>query len=811
MKLSYQWLQEYIDLTESPEELGELITMHIAEVEQVTDLATNLQLVVVGEVLEAKDHPNADKLHIGTFDVGETDDQGNAKPRQIVFGGKALLKVGQKLPIALPGAVVGPITIAQRKLRGEISAGMCCLNSELGILNQAEEIHLFDADVPNGTLVREALGLNDAIIEIDNKTLTHRGDLFNHIGFARELSVVLDRPLRVPDLLTHAHDMSAATKPLPLTITIDDPEICRRYIGAALTNVTVGPSPNWMQTRLSALGVSTINNVVDITNYVMLEYGQPLHAFNYDHIKKSAIHVRYAKPSEHLATLDGKMSEFKDVDHIPVIADAKTPHALAGIMGGTDSEITNDTTTIVLESANFNPVIIRKAAQALAKRTEGSTRHEKNLGLIFPEYGFYRAIQLFQELCGAHIASEIIDLYAVTQDQDDAAIKLNIELDCDFASRLIGEPVSIETVQKILTGLDFTVEVLSDTVVQVTPPSARMDVTNQQDLVEEIARMRGYDAITPKPLLGSLEPPQNELTYDVGNTVIQTMTQVGAREIYSYSFYSATDMERLGLDPATHLEMQNPMNPEQQYLRQTLLIQLLNAVQLNQRNHYASATLVEYGHVYFPDNEFTVVAGVVYGDSTDVFSQAKGYVEHTFTKLHVDYTFQTISNTAEHDNQNYRVFDSSADAAYFWGEKQLATVGLIQPSITNQFSITGWVAYFTIHIPRLGEAHLVSDPQAFKPLSAYPQIDLDISIEVDDAVEWNALYTTIHKSGQPLIKKIELFDLYQGGQLAPGKKSLGIRMWFGSMERTLEMTEAEQAREQIINALRETHHAEHRF
>lgn len=763
MKLSLHWLKEYIDISETPEEIGKLLTLHIAEVDEIHYQAKGLDHVVVGLVLEAKPHPNADTLHIGMFDVGES------QPRQIVFGGKAELKAGDRLPVALPGAVVGPIKIEKRKLRGEVSEGMCCLNSELGILDQAERVNFLDDSAKPGTPISEILQLDDVIFEIDNKTLTHRPDLFNHIGFARELSALLQRPLRVPSLKKTIQ--SANT--LKYALHVKNTQACPRYIGAALDSVEIKPSPEWMQRRLAAMGVHVINNVVDITNYVMYEYGQPLHAFDYGKLTNGTVIVRNAATGELLTTLDGKDRTLDE--SMLVIADENTPVALAGIIGGKHSEIDQTTTTIALESAQFNGTVIRQAAQKAAVRTDGSTRHEKGLGYTFSEDGFWRAVQLLQEHAGARLASSVIDTNSNAPD------RIQIEVSREYMNRLIGVIIDPQQVRSWLESLGCEVNETDADIYTIVVPRHRSDLRSAQDIIEEVARMYGYDTIPEAPLLGSLQPPYTQPDFMLGHKIIQWLAGWGVNEMYNYSFYSGEDAKKARLSIEEHIEMLNPMNPHQQLLRQTCLVNLLHNVNKNSNAGYRDFSLAEYAHLYFKDKEITVIEGVVVGKNVDTFYKAKGLVEAVLRSGYISYNFN--------------------DGKYTVDNTPVAEVCYVPQETTNAFDVTDKVAHFRIYLQALSDFFPAQHSQQM--ISPYPAIDLDISIQVPTGVQWADIQAVIKQTAGDLLTNLEVFDVFES--------NLGIRMWLQSSERTLEMKEAEALREKIIKNLITTFKVVHRY
>lgn len=693
MKLSYNWLREYLDLPDDPHRIADLITAHVAEVEHIERQADQLNQIVVGKITDIKAHPNADKLRLCMVELGGASEQ-------IVCGGSNLA-VGQYVVVAKPGAQVkwhgqgDPVTLAETTIRGQRSYGMICAAAELGLAErfpatgEREIIDLGTTGQPTDVPLATVLGLNDTIIEIDNKTLTHRPDLFCHIGFARELSVVLDVPLTL-----NALRVFEPAERLPLTVQVDATEHCRRYIGVALDHVTVKPSPDWLQKRLTAIGLRPINNVVDITNYVMYEYGQPLHAFDYDQLNHHAIVVRLAKPTETLTTLDGKTHPL--TDSMLVIADDTAPQALAGIMGGASSEITTTTKRIVIESANFNPITVRLEAQALAIRTDGSTRHEKNLPLVFPEWGMWRALELLEDLAGAQVASPIMDKRFANQPRPTITLALS------YVQRLIGMTVPADRVIAILTQLGCTVSG-TDTL-QVVPPSHRSDLLIAEELIEEIARIYGYANITPQPLVAKLEPQPIEPTWRLAQQLVAQAIQAGAYEVYNYSFY------RHATTP--HTGMLNPMNPDQTWLRQSLRQNLVALAERNLDRGERDFTLVEYGHVYLATGERNHLAVSCVGSTPTVLRQAKGFctVFKAAAVLTVDQLGKWYVATAE--------FDLTELAQH--AEQNLQVI----------------------------------------PPPTFPGIELDISVEFPQVIPWAQIEPVIRQAGGNLLTGLDVFDVY---------------------------------------------------
>lgn len=745
MKLSVQWLRDYVDLPADAQQLADLITSHVAEVEHVHSQAAAFDHMVVATITNITAHPNADKLRLCKVDLGDT-------TVQIVCGGSNL-RVGQTVVVAKPGACVrwhgqgDLVTLAETTIRGEASFGMICAASEIGLeqlfpqRDDKEIVDLGDNAHPAGTPIAEALDFNDWIIEVDNKTLTHRPDLFCHLGFARELAVILKQPLKLPAL-----PQAAPAERLPYQLRVEASSACRRYLGVVLDGITVQPSPAWLRQRLLAIGLRPINNVVDITNYVMVEYGQPLHAFDYDQLSGGQVVVRLAQPNETLITLDGNPRQL--TERMLVIANDTKPVALAGIMGGQASEITVDTTTIALESANFEPTTIRLAAQALALRTDASTRHEKNLPLVFCELGMWRAIQLLTELAGASIASPLVDQRNYDQPRP------TIPLELAYVQRLMGVAIASAEVERILVALGCTVNGQAGSW-QVLPPTHRTDLLIAEELIEEVARLYGYSQITPQPLVAELVPQPVERTYQLGSQLVQRAVQAGAVEVLNYSFYSVATAQRFHWPLEQHATMLNPMNPNQALLRISLLPNLWLTVEANLDRGERDFTLVEYGHIYL-QTEQVMLGLACAGADASVYRQLKGLLDY---------------------------------------------LGCPAASINLQPFGKWWAAAAEINLTELAKQPILN-PQV-QPPPAYPGIALDISVEFPKATAWSDIEPVIQQAGGPLLTNLTVFDVYQ--------HALGIRLELQAADRTLTMDEAEQLRHTVIQALQHHFHATHRY
>lgn len=782
MLFSYEWLQEYIDGLPAPDGLGDTVTLHSVEVEGVEQQAPDLGNVVVAEVLEAKRHPNADSLNIGLFDVGEE------KPRQIVFGGAADLDPGMKIPVALaPTVLPGNFKIKKSKLRGEVSEGMCCLNSELGILNGAEEVHQFDSSVAPGTPIAEALHLGGTVIDIDNKSMTHRTDLFCHIGMARELSAVFadTATFSVPEL------PALPDAPSGLAITIEEPELSARYMGARL-RVQVGPSPDFIQDRLRTVGIAVINNVVDITNYVMLEYGQPMHAFDAA-ILQGGIHVRRAQDGEKLEALDQKTHELKS--DMLVIADDTKPVAIAGIIGGLASGVTTDTTEIVLEAANFDALSVRMTAKALNIRTDSGMRWEKGIPAELAELGLRRALALLQE----HAHAELLSLDEQYPAQESDGQRNAIMLETTEVDRLAGATIPQSQWVPVLERIGCVVESV-DNGARVTPPWYRPDLTIREDLIEEIIRLIGVNSLGTTQMTAALEVPAPHPVLQLMDELRVRTAAVGGTEVYNYSFYGADLMTAMGwasqLDESNsdHVELANPLSDDLRYLRVSLLPRLLETVRNNQ-NYQESAFFFETGHVYFPDREVEQFGIVVSGDMA--VRRLRGITDAVLERIAVPHNWELVEQTAECPFWNMyaggQALNLMADGS------PAGTLGQVSDSVLRAFDIRQPVAFAMLSLRAL--AAVDRTDETIQEVSPYPALPLDWALVVSKDIPWSSVETIIREEGKDLVRTIEVFDVYRGEGVAEGHRSIGCRVTLQSATETLHMKRIEHWRNELMKRL----------
>lgn len=784
MKISYNWLKDYLTLKEKPPKIAEALTLGIAEVEKIEELGKEFEGIVIGEVLEVKKHPHADRLFLTKVKV---------RPKEIleIVCGAKNVRQGQKVPVALVGTILPDGTkIEIREIRGIKSYGMICSEKELGLGYKTNGIMVLDSKAKVGESFKKYLGLSDYIFEIDNKSLTHRSDLFSHIGFARELSVILGRKLKLPKELSKKQ-ISKIKPKIELKIKVQDKKLCPRYMAAILDNVKISESPKWMQRRLQACGIRPINNVVDITNYVMLEWGQPLHAFDYEKIirrdGKAVIMIRQAKKDESIVTIDGKKWQLDD--SMLIIADSKKPIAIAGIMGGKDTEVSARTKTVILESANFDQVSVRRTSQKLGLRTEAVTRFEKGLGLDLPENGLRRAIDLLQEYADAKLVSKIYDL------KRKIAPKI-VKLDLSRLFDLVGMPIAKNKILKILRNLEFKIENPTSKILKIFVPLFRTDIKIQEDLIEEVARIFGYANVKPKEIFGTLRPVVELPDLFWAKKINQILVGAGFFEVYNYSFYGEKLLSKCKLTTKDHIALTNPLSPDLKYLRASLLPRLFENLEKNVKQ-FDHIKLFEIGKVFILGCEGKMLSGVLCGNK-DIFFQAKGVVELLFEKLNISYKFEPLSRKPFCEYWN--MYRAGRSVQIKSGSKFLGTISELDLEVAANFGLEKkCVAFFDLFFEEI--AKLAGKPKKFKPLPKYPEVLLDLAIVLDKKIPAEKVEKIIYETGKPLLQKVELFDVYSGAPLAPSEKNFAFHLTYRAEDRTLKDFEVKEVQRKIVERL----------
>ncbi len=770
MKIPVNWLKEYVDFDLSAEKLAEKLTLSGSEVDEILGGA-NFKNVAVGEILEIKKHPNADKLHICQIDVGEK------KPRQIICGSLFTVDVGDKVPVALASTKVGHLKIEKSKLRGVESYGMICSDEELGI--EGGGLTFFDKRVKNGTDINKIFGAS-AVLDID--LTPNRSDCYSIIGMARETAATLGIKSKIeePKAVKTQSDKK-------MKVEIQDKDLCPRYIAKVIEGVTIAPSPDWMQKRLIASGIRPINNVVDVTNYVLLEWGQPLHAFDLDKLAGNKIIVRKAKNKERIETLDDTFRELDPKDL--VIADTSGPIAVAGVMGGASTEVSSRTKNIVLESANFDRVSIRKTAQKLKLRSESSSRFEKGLPLHLQEVAIERAAQLILESAGGE-AGENVEV--ISGQVEVETVKMDIKKFEKFA----GIKIPAKQILSILASLGFECKQTGDTL-SAKVPWWRLDASIPEDLYEEIARIYGYNNMPSTLPEGEIPLPDKNLKLEMLAQIKELLVGAGLSEVINYSFTSRKNIDLLSGAENT-LKITNPISPEWAYMRAGLTGSLLENIALNQDN-YGNIQIFEVSNVYLKDKDLFQeknllgigISGSIKNGS--LFFSIKGILELIAEKLNVKDIKLEVANI--------QLLEAGRSASIIADGRVIGYAGEVSDQAKKFFGIKHEAAVLEIDIQLLLKSF--GNAKQYEPFSKFPVSERDLTIVFDEEVKISKILKVIDSLNVKILVKRKVADIYRGKELGSGKKAVSVGLIYQSKERTLEEQEIEKAQKEIIKKVKE--------
>jgi len=791
MKVPISWLREFVDINIPVTELAEKLTMAGLEVEKLEITGSSWDNVVVGQITAINPHPNADRLTLPTVDLGN---------EQItVVCGAPNLNVGAKIAFARVGAkLIDPqsgqlATLKKAKIRGISSSGMICSEKELGISDSHTGILVLPNDAPINTPLADFL--SDVILDI---TVTpNRPDWLSVIGIAREIAALTGQSLHIHE---PAYEETSLQIDHQITIEINSPDLCPRYCASLITGVKIQESPNWMQQRLLACGMRPINNIVDITNYVMLEYGQPLHAFDYERIRGKKIIVRRASDGEIFVTLDDTERTLNT--NTLVIADDEGSVAVGGVMGGANSEVVKSTTSILLEAASFDPASIHYTGRALGVPSEACTRFERGLspGLTLP--ALKRATSLLVELGEGEAAKGFIDAYPGRVAQEPILITTR-EIE-----RLLGVELNLEQISDALTLLGFECKQSdSDIETFVTVPYWRSDISLSADLVEEVARVTGYENI-PMTMLSQPIPQQvPQPSIDLKHNIGRILTGFGFQELITYPLIGMEMLEKISIEPhpiePVPLRMLNPMSIEQEYLRPNLRVNLLDAYSSNKRYENNGIRIFEVGKIYLPKkddlpDEKEMLCGLLSGsriektwqgsgDTIDFF-EVKGVIEGLLDQLGL-----TVNYEPGFDDS----LSSTKQAIIKAGDNQIGIVGEIHRKVLERFNIDDNVFFFEIDLREL--LPYTIGYKMYHPVPRYPSLIRDIAIVVDEGITHQIIVNII--KAFPLVEKVEVFDVYSGEQVEKGKKSLAYRIVFQSTTHTLTDKEVNKIERQILDRL----------
>lgn len=792
MKVSLNWIKDFVDIDpkKEPQKLADLITVRTAEVEEVEDLAGNFDNMVVGKIEKIEPHPDADKLQVTQTNVG-------GKTLQIVCGANNIYE-GMLAPVAMSGSMIrwhgegDPVELKPVKLRGVESDGMLCAGEEIGVESKIDGIYdLTGVGFKEGTSLAKVFSKDDVVIEIDNKSLTHRPDLWGHYGVAREVASITGKTFKKMDL----SDVKFPAKGDSPKIEVKNFDLCPRYCGVIIKGIKVEDSPDWLKQRLLSVGYRPISNIVDITNYVMAELGQPLHAFDKSYIQGGII-VRNAEKDEKITTLDGQ--ERKLDEKTLLIADHEKPVAIAGIMGGENSEINDGTTEIIIESANFNPESVRKTSTRLGLRTEAVQRFEKSLDPVLAETAIKRTCQLILEICpDAEIAGPIVDV------NNGLPKQLKVDLNVKTVSSKIGVEITFEQAKKMLESLDFETVKKSENVLNVTIPSFRAtkDVSIEDDLVEEITRLYGYENIKPTlPDLPIVVPERNKERTLKHEARKQLAFGFGMTEIYNYSFYGKDEMTKALLEEKGHIELQNYLSQDQTHLRTTLVPNLLKNVVSNLR-FYNDLKIFEIARTYreigefFPLEEKWIGAAVARKgkQKTSLFYEAKSIATeflNQFFKDGIEISQQSKAPSYAHPSRCAKI--------KYQGQV-IGNVFEVHPLVLSNFEIEAATAMFELNFTKM--CSFDEKFVKYSQIAKFPGIEIDISVVIDSTKKVAELEKAIMKADDKLIKRIKLFDIYEGDKMEKGKKAIAFRVLLQTAERTLTDEEMAKVQQKIFTNL----------
>jgi len=784
MNLSLRWLADYVETGIEPKEFCDRMTMSGSKVECFAKEADFLSNVVVGKILSIEKHPDADKLVVCRLDIG------GDRLCQIVTAATNVVE-GALVPAALDNSTLANgVKIKKGKLRGALSEGMMCSLAELGLTVHdfpyavEDGIFLLQEDCRPGDDIRKALGLDDVTVEFE--ITSNRPDCLSVLGLAREAAATFDRPLKLhTPVLSHEvgdiHDL--------LSVEVRNPRLCRRYVARMIKNIRIAPSPRWLRERLRASGVRPINNLVDITNFVMLEYGQPMHAFDYKYLKGNKIIVRNAAEGESIKTLDGV--ERKLSPEMLVICDEQTPSCVAGVMGGENSGIREDTETVVFESANFLGSSVRRTAQKLGMRTESSGRFEKELDSRMCLPAIQRACELVEMLGAGEVVGGWIDVDNANYED------YRLPLHADWINRFLGIDVAPDYMKEVLGKLGFGFE--GDTLIV---PSHRGDVRHKADVAEEIARFYGYDKI-PDDVAGSV----NEGGYSERQLFEKELRRLflanGCYEVTTYSFISPKFYDKIGMTADCELRkiliIANPLGEDTSIMRTTCLPSMMEVIGRNYCNRNTEGRFFEFGAVYLPkgpdelpDERAVAVIGA-YGEKEDFFA-VKGMLDEAFKKLWIP----GIEYEAAHGNPT---FHPGRCAKILLNGEPIGWIGEAAPKVLANYGVDTGAYLAQFDIAKIFDARVTG--QKFKPLPKFPAATRDLAIVCGLETPAAALERAIRSAAGNLLEKLELFDVYTGAQVGEGKKSVAYTVTLRAADRTLTVEESDRAVAKILRALQE--------
>ena len=790
MLISLEWLKEYVEINEDVKELENALTMIGQEVEAIEEQGQHLDNVVVGHVVEYGQHPDADKLSLLKVNVGEE------TPLQIICGAPNH-KLGDKVIVAKIGAVLpGNFKIKKAKVRGVESCGMLCSEVELGMGTDGDGIVILSEDAPIGEDIRTHLGLDDIIFELE--ITPNRPDCLSHIGIAREVAAYYERKVKYP-----TSDIRTLTGPSGIVVDINDDKRCTRYSTRILKNVKVEESPEWLKRRLKAIGLRPINNIVDVTNYIMFEYNQPMHAFDHSKLEGSKITVREAEKGEKITTLDGEERELNNCEL--VIADETKAIAIAGIMGGKDTEVDENTTDILLEVAYFTPENIRKTAKTLGLSSDSSYRFERGIDRDNTLVVLERASSLIQSLTDCEVVGEYVDVYT------DPYTSREVSLDINRLNKFVGKEIELDTVGKILNSLNMQIKNRGENKISVTPPSYRNDITRSADLYEEIIRMYGFENIEDKMPVENIKAGVVDEEFQTTDTSKKHLRDMGLQEVINYSFIPRGILGKLKVEAET-IDIKNPINEDMVTLRPTLMYGLLTNIRDNFNRNINDLKIFEVSRTFTKAETLAdeiVKVGIalagreernLWGAKPEAydFYDLKGYVETYLKDMGMTrYQLRRTENKSYHPGRAVDILV---------GRDYIGTFGEIHPDVAEAMSISRERVY----LAELELAKIVKYGKTkvkYEKIVKYPAVNRDLAILMDRDKLVGDMLGDIKKSSN-IIEGVNLFDIYEGEKVEADKKSVAINIVLRKTTGTLEESEVTAAIDKILGLIKKKYQGE---
>ena len=782
MKVPFNWLKDYVDVNIDAKELGDRLTLSGSALEEVITQGDVIKNIVTGKIVEITQHPDADKLKVCQVDIG-------TETIQIVTAATNM-KEQDIVPVALHKSILADGTeIKKGKLRGVVSNGMFCSEEELGIAGD-EPVHglmILPADAPLGMDIKEYLNLNKSILDFD--ITSNRPDCLSMVGMARETAATLGTSYKMPNLNYEVKTSENINDKIKVEVR---DSLCRRYMARGVKNVKIMPSPGWMQERLLEAGVRPINNIVDITNFVMLEIGEPMHAFDAREIKSGKIVVERAKDDEIFVTLDE--IERKLDSSFLCIKDDETSIGLAGIMGGLNSEIQEDTTEVIFEAANFDGTNIRVNSKKLNLRSESSARFEKDIDPNLAEIAINRACALVCELGCGEIMEGTIDIYNSKKEEG------HITVDSKWINKFLGTEISKEDMKKYLDLLELKTEINEDNL-DITIPTFRIDIGIKEEIAEEVERIYGYDKIPTTIYSASTgrEPKyKNQILRDL---IVDVMVSSGLNQSISYSFISPKVFDKINLPQDSELrnviKIKNPLGEDYSVMRTTTIHSMMESLGRNYSRNNDYARLFEIGKVYIPNEDETVVPTEnniltigMYGNCD--YLDLKGVVENALEKLGLS----KVKFTRESDNPSYH---PGKTAALMIGNKKVGVLGEVHPDVSENYGVDTNCYLAELNLDLLFE--YAKTDKKYKALPKFPAVTRDIALLVNDEVLVQEIEETIRRAGGNLVEKVELFDIYKGAQIPEGKKSIAYAIAYRDEKKTLTDNDVNKVHDKILRSL----------